>query len=155
MNRAYAFAVGVVVAGVGATLFAGNPNPPAGPIGPTMVSLDQIAGMVEYQSRLLALSLRSWDSSVVDGGAASVVFTGAAEINLMHAAAFGGTGTVMIYDADNPSDRSKPIGAVAAGTCCGYPLNAALPLSVRVSKGLVVEAFFGARVTITYRRDPA
>jgi hypothetical protein len=156
MNRAYAFAAGVVVAGAAASLFAGNPNPPAGPIGPTMLTLDQLGGMLEYQQRLLALGLREWESAVVSQApGAGRVFTGGGVVNLVHAIAPAGNGVVKLYDAIDGSDKTTPIGSVYVGSCCNAPFNASLQLGVRVTKGLWVDLPQYTEATVTFRKDEA
>jgi hypothetical protein len=144
MNCVYAFAAGIVTAGVAASLFAGNPNPPVGPIGPTMVSLDQIAQKLDAQTQLLQPKV--WRSAVVTSPGSFVVRTGGA---LVHKFALsGGSGTSILYDAATPDDRTTPIGVLTV-----YALSqntAEIELSVRVTKGIMIENNYGRGVTVLY-----
>jgi hypothetical protein len=130
MNRAYAFAVGVLVAGVGATLFAGNPSPPAGPIEPTMVSLSELAEKIDQQQA--ATQSREWKASAFGGGGFHAALVGRA---LVHKVAISGVGFATFYDAASPDDQSTPIASLSVSSALP---NAELELSVRVTKGLVI-----------------
>lgn len=147
MNRAYAFAAGIVTAGVAASLFAGNPNPPAGPIGPTMVSLEHIAERLEAQSQLL--QPKEWSSKVVGPSATVVVRTGGA---LVHKVGVSGStyGQAMIFDAASTSDRSTPIAVLNVSGGNDGTLNAEIELSVRVTKGIMVEGASNGWTTVLY-----
>lgn len=159
MNRVYAFAGGIVTAGVAASLFAGNPNPPAGPIGPTMVTLDELAGLVASQSP------KPWKSRVISIPAPVTfpiaprqVFTGPGVVRSMsvitYSSSTGATGGVWyLYDAASIDDLSTKIGAFVASNGTGSNQNAALNLESTVEKGLVIVPVTAADVTVVFRED--
>lgn len=151
----YAFATGVVVAGLAASRFAGNPNPPAGPIGPTMLTLDQSGGMLEHQQRLLALGLREWESTVVQWGPSprTAVFVGGGVVNRVHAIAPAGFGVVQLYDSDSSTDKGAPIASVYLSSFTGGPQNVTLERGVRVRRGLWIDLPQNTETTVIFRRD--
>jgi hypothetical protein len=154
MHLAYAFAAGVVVAGIGASLFAGNPNPPAGPIGPTMVTLDQIAGMIAEPES-------GWRSKAIFFGypesQKQIVHTGPAVLRAVQVVSTGGSASWTIFDANVIEDLTYPsnseIGYVTATTgSSSQPAaqNRRLDLGVTVQHGI---GLWGAQgyVTVIYR----
>jgi hypothetical protein len=159
MNRAYAFAAGVVVAGVGVSLFAGNPNPPAGPIGPTMVTLDQLAEMIVAQTS------KPWKSRVLE--VASPVsypiprrqmFVGPGAVKsitvITESSAFGSTsGIWTLYDAASIDDLSTPIGALYASNSGTALINVTLDLDATVTNGLMIAPPTAGKVTVRFRED--
>ncbi len=148
MNRAYAFAAGVVVAGVGVSLFAGNPNPPAGPIGPTMVSLDAISEKLDRQ--LALLTRPEWKATVTTNAVAQVIHVGPTLVHKVIADSMAGVGGVAtIYDSADPSDRSTPIVTLSTYTI-GGALNTQAELDVRVTKGVLVIGLSGGAVTVVH-----
>jgi hypothetical protein len=124
------------------SLRAGNPNPPAGPIGPTMLTLDQIAALVLSQQRCCETPI-AWDFRSVDvdtlpgpGNPANLLLLQPATV---HEVIISSADTSLrewtFYDATTATDFSRPI---AKFWVTGNTNR--IPLDIRVTHGLAVRS---------------
>lgn len=139
MNRVFAFAIGVVVAGVGAKLLAGSPIALN-----AIQSVDargedwQITPLVprpEWTATMYAKTSYQWSMNATP----QVLVTGSRLVHkiVLDADTNSNFGIIYVYDSNNPSDLSMPITSFRyVGDRGANPSQ--VELDVRVTKGLMV-----------------
>ncbi len=140
MNRAFAFAVGVVVAGVAAKLLAGSPGSPSVIHQLDAVGSDQqlvpLVPRPEWSATLLGISSPSYNV---------VLFAGSRLVHkvVLDSQRIGNVspGQVYLFDSRDPSDLSTPIAFVSYGGSLSAINPSQVELNVRVTKGLLVQGY--------------
>jgi hypothetical protein len=147
MNRASAFVVGVVVAGVAAKLLAGNPSSPVAiqyldargedwqlmPLGPRP----------EWKATFYSRTYGQWGNNSTP----QVLFAGSRLVHkvVLDSDPSGNFGEIYLYDSSDPSDTSTPITSFRyLGDRGANPSQ--VELNVRVTKGLTVAGWGRATV---------
>ncbi len=131
---------------------AGDLTPPEGPVGPTMLNLDEIANLITGTSQCPACT---WDYKFYDGvqPSADLVVAGSGVVHsVLVARDEEGIGDLVVQLTDGP-DVSTTIAAVRAGG--GANDQAVVPLDVRFENGLYIRSVYGTdgRVTVLYLAD--
>ncbi len=140
----------IVIAGTWSAR-AGDLTPPEGPVGPTMVNLDEIANLITGSSQCPACT---WDYKYYDGvqPSADLVIAGSGVVHSVLVSRPNTGGDLVVQLTDGP-DVSTTIAVARAGG--GEGGQAVVPLDVRFENGLYIRAQFGTlgSATVLYLAD--
>ncbi len=160
MRTNHLIGVGVVFTGVAlavALVRAGDLNPPAGPVAPTMTDLQDIQTSLDNIGAAVNVPTPAWDYAFASFccGGDNVLVTGSGVLHAVLVTAADTTGTgvsVRIFDS-----TSGPTTQIATAATSPLPSSAWIPLNVRFENGLnlVNISTDTARATVFYRLDPA